>query len=236
MFTTLPWINLEILRRIGVVENFWVILESYSNSNSDLQQLGFPPPSLILQSGNDGLIFLLRFLLQSCRSFFSLQFPYKIHLLTPSGLRVIAKLPWVVHWFHELRFFHDIWRSNRWIFVNFISIWSWDPWLQFLCWWLGLILPGLGFMIFLRSDCVGTGFLPLAAARVYAAEATANNPVDCFSAFCTVHPALPCALRAAAPRANLSIRSSPGAMDLPTGLIQSTGFPNQSTAWSCYPI
>ena len=99
MFRSLPWINLELLGRIGVVENFWVILESYSNSNSELQLLGFPPLSLIHQSGCVRLIVLLWSLLQGCRSFFSLQLSYKIHPLIPSGLRVMPDLLWLVRWF-----------------------------------------------------------------------------------------------------------------------------------------
>ena len=67
----------------------------------------------------------------------------------------MADLLWLMRWFLELRFFHDIWRSNRWILVKFISIWSWDPWLQFLCWSLGLILSGLRDMNFQRSGCAG---------------------------------------------------------------------------------
>ena len=160
MFITLPWMNLELLGRIGVVENFWEILKSYSNSNSDLQLLGFSPPSLIQESGCVRLIISLWSLLQSCRYFFSLQLSYEIHLLIPSGLRVMADLPWLVRWFLSSGFFLDIWRSNRWIFVIFIPFWNLACWLQLCILPHHGILSGLGVMIFQRSDCVGTWVSP----------------------------------------------------------------------------
>ena len=77
----------------------------------------------------------------------------------------MAELPWLMRWFLELRFYHDIWRPHRWIFVIFISIWSLDPWLQ-LCYLLHCEIPfRSGVMNFLRSDCAEfRSPLPLAAA------------------------------------------------------------------------
>ena len=67
------------------------------------------------------------------------------------------------------RFFHDIWRSNRGIFVILMPTCSLACWLQLCCLPLCGILSGLGVMIFPKSGCAGIWVpLLLAAARVYA--------------------------------------------------------------------
>ena len=108
-----------------------------------------------------------------------------------------------------------------------------------LAYWLQLFfLPhceipsGLGVMIFLKSGYVGIWVpLLLAAARVYAVLA-ANDPVDCFSALRTVHPASPRALRALLllllPHQPVDMFAS-GLSILSTGSIQSTTPSTQST-------
>ena len=75
----------------------------------------------------------------------------------------------IVRCFPELRFFHDIWWSNRWISMIFIPLWSLAFWLQFICWPLREITSGSGVMNFQSRIALKSGLLCfLAAARVYA--------------------------------------------------------------------
>ena len=85
-----------------------------------------------------------------------------------------------VRCFPELRFFHDIWRSNRWISVILVLFFFLVCWLQFICWSLCLILFGLRDMNFsCRTVQDFLGCSVSAAARVLRLFFLIN-PVDCF--------------------------------------------------------